>query len=112
MASALTWSLLGAAIVAAAGAVAALVRYRRRAATELDSDMPDGALGDPAADVASRPAGQTSAIPTPTAPTAPTTPRASEPTIPAGKAGPSASANQTETVTDASVNGHANTSGW
>jgi hypothetical protein len=106
MASALTWSLLGAAIVAAAGAVAALARYRRRAATELDSDMPDSAPGDPAADVPSRPTGQTSAIPTPTAP------RPAEPTIPAGKASPSSSANQTETVTDASVNGHANTSGW
>jgi hypothetical protein len=110
MASALTWSLLGAAVVAAAGAVAALVRYRRRAATELDSDMPDGALGDTATDVAGRPAGQTSAVPTQT----PTTPKQkpAEPTVPAGKASPNASASQTETITDSSVNGHANTSGW
>jgi hypothetical protein len=106
MASALTWSLLGAAIVAAAGAVAALARYRRRAATELDTGMPDGALGDTATDAASKPTGQTSAIPTPTAP------KPAESSVPAAKGSPSASPSQTETVTDASVNGHANTSGW
>ena len=111
MKSALTWSLLGAAVAAAAGAAAALVRYRRRAAAEIDSEMPDGALGETAADVAGGPTGQTSAAPTSAAPTS-AAPKPAEPTVQAGKAGPSASANQTETVTDASVNGHANTSGW
>ena len=68
MTAALTWSLLGAAVVAAAGAVAALARYRRRAATDVDSEMPDGALGVTAADAAGKPTGQTSATPTPPAP--------------------------------------------
>jgi hypothetical protein len=105
MASALTWSLLGAAIAAAAGAAAAVVRYRRRAATDIDRDMPDGALGETATDVAGRPAGHTSAA-------TPTAPKPADPQIPAASASPSTSANQTETVTDASVNGHANTNGW
>jgi hypothetical protein len=106
MTSALTWSLLGAAVVAAAGAVAALARYRRRSTTNVDSEMPDGALGDTATDVTGKPTGQTSAVSTPTAP------KPTEPPVPAAKASPSASANQTDPTTDASVNGHANTSGW
>ena len=111
MASALTWSLLGAAVVAAAGAVTALVRYRQRAASEIDT-KPDGALGDTAADAAGKPTGQTSAVPAPTAPKAAEAPKPAEPTVPAAKTSPSASGKQTETATDASVNGHANTSGW
>jgi hypothetical protein len=112
MSSALTWSLLGAALVAAAGAVTALVRYRQqRAATAVDSEMADGALGDTVTDEASMPAGPTSAVPTATTPK-PAAPKPAEPTVPAGQASPSGSANQTDTVTDASVNGHANTSGW
>jgi hypothetical protein len=106
MTSVLTWSLLGAAVVAAAGAVTALARYRRRAATSIDSEMPDGALSETEADVAGKPTGQTSAVPAPPAP------KPTESAFPGGKASPSASANQTETVTDASVNGHANTNGW
>jgi hypothetical protein len=109
--SALTWSLLGAALVAAAGAVAAAVRYRQRAATEVDSEMPDGALGDTTADEAGKPAGQTAAVPKPAAPK-PAAPKAAEPVVPATKASPTSPANQTDTSTDASVNGHANTSGW
>jgi hypothetical protein len=57
------------------------------------------------------PAGPTSAVPTATTPK-PAAPKPAEPTVPAGQASPSGSANQTDTVTDASVNGHANTSGW
>jgi hypothetical protein len=106
MASALTWSLLGAAILAAAGAVTALARYRRRTATNIESETPDGAFTQTAPDAASKPTGQTSAVSTPTAP------KPTDPTARAGKASPSASANRTETVTDASVNGHANTNGW
>ncbi len=108
MASALTWSLLGAAVVAAAGAVAALARYRRRAAAEIDSEMPDGALGETATDVAGQPTGQTSAAATPNPPQ----PTPTESAVQGGNSSPSASASQTETVTDASVNGHANTNGW
>jgi hypothetical protein len=106
--SALTWSLLGAAIVAAAGAVAALVRYRRRAAIELDSERPDGgARTETARDAASsKSTGQTPTVPTQAAP------KPAQPQAPGAKASPSASAHQTETVTDSSVNGHANTSGW
>ena len=106
MASTLTWSLLGAAIVAAAGAVAALARYRQRVAAENESEMADGGRTETATD-ASKPTGQASAVPTQAAP------RSTERAHPGGTAGsPSASANRTETVTDASVNGHANTSGW
>jgi len=110
MKSALTWSLLGVAVAAAAGAAAVLARYRRRAAAEIDSEVPDGALGETATDVAGQPTGQTSGVPTAT-PSA-TTPKPGEPVVPAGQTSPSASANQTETVTDSSVNGHANSSGW
>jgi trimeric autotransporter adhesin len=109
MASALTWSLLGAAVLAAAGAVTAVVRYRKRAAAEIDTEVPDGALGDTVTDAAGEPIPQ--ATPTVTTPTA-ATPTSAEPVIPATNTSPSASANQTETVTDASVNGHANSSGW
>ena len=111
MKSALTWSLLGVAVAAAAGAAAVLARYRRRAAAEIDSEVPDGPLGETATDVAGQPTGQTSGVPTAT-PSATTTPKPGEPVVPAGQTSPSASANQTETVTDSSVNGHANSSGW
>jgi hypothetical protein len=113
MVSALKWSLLGAALAAAAGAVAAVVRYRQRAtwidgdATETDSEPRDGALGDTATDEAGKPAGQTPTAPTPTV----AEPKTAEPSAPASMGGPSSSAGQTETVTDASVNGHSNTSG-
>ena len=76
MTSVLTWSLLGAAVAAAAGAVAALVRYRRRAATNVDSETPDGALTETATDAASTPTGQTSAVPTQAAP------KPAEPAVP------------------------------
>lgn len=108
MSSALTWSLLGAAIAAAAGAAAALVRYRRRAAAEIDSEMPEGALGETATGVAGKPTGQMSAG----SASAPTAPKPAEPTVRAGNTSPGASTSKTETVTDASVNGHANSSGW
>jgi len=101
MASALTWSLLGAAVLAAAGAAAALVRYRRRAAVELDTETPDSELGETPTGVSGKPADRT--------PTMPTTP---EPVVQAAKTSSNASANKTKTTTDASVNGHASTSGW
>jgi hypothetical protein len=126
MKSALAWSLLGAAIAAATGAVAALVRYRQRAAAEIDSQAPDSQapdsqapdspVGDTAADVDSKPAAPTSAAPTSAAPKAtpaePAAPKPAQPPVPAAKTSPRSSANQTDTATDASVNGHANTSGW
>jgi hypothetical protein len=108
--SALTWSVLGAALLAAVGAAAAVARYRRRrAAAAVDREVPDGALGEATNDAEGTPTGQRSAGQR----SAGQTPTATKPTghaVPA--AGPSASANQTETVTDASVNGRANTSGW
>lgn len=110
MTAALTWSLLGAAVVAAAGAVAALARYRRRTATNVDSELSDSARGDTATTAVGQPTGQTSAVPTSAAPKS--QPKSAESPVPAAKGSPSASANQTETATDASVNGHANTSGW
>lgn len=111
MTAALTWSLLGAAVVAAAGAVAALARYRSRtAAANVDSELSDSARDDTATTAVGQPTGQTSAGPMPAA--SKPQPKSAESPVPAAKASPSASANQTETVTDASVNGHANTSGW
>jgi hypothetical protein len=60
--SALAWSLLGAAVLAAAGAVAAMVRHRYRSAMAADTKEDGGAetasaeTADPAADSAGPPA--------------------------------------------------------
>ena len=124
--SAITWSLLGLAVTAAAGAVAALVRYRQRAATEIESQAPDGPLGDTAADIDATPVVPTPVVPTPVVPASsvpktappkptppkPTPPKPTEPPAAAAETTPNASANQTDTAADASVNGHAKTSGW
>ena len=114
--SAITWSLLGLAVTAAAGAVAALVRYRQRAATEIESQAPDGPLGDTAADIDAMPVVPTPVVPTSSVPkTAPpktAPPKPTEPPAAAAETTPNASANQTDTAADASVNGHAKTSGW
>ena len=114
--SAITWSLLGLAVTAAAGAVAALVRYRQRAATEIESQAPDGPLGDTAADIDATPVVPTPVVPASSVPkTAPpktAPPKPTEPPAAAAETTPNASANQTDTAADASVNGHAKTSGW
>ena len=113
--SALTWSLLGAAILATAGAAFALIRYQLRAATS-----------DETVEVGETPnvAGQ----PTPAMPTGSATPAAASgasgasgasatdspsSATQAAKAGASkTAANKTATTTDTSVNGHATSSGW
>jgi hypothetical protein len=95
--SALTWSLLTAAVLAAAGAVAALVKYRDRAAMMVSDKKYEGGLGDDETVVAgtegAAPAGP--AYSTPGAPGAPG--------APAGSATGSA---------DAGVNERASKSGW
>jgi hypothetical protein len=111
MKSAVTWTLLGVAVTAVAGAVAALVRYRQRAVAEIDSQAPDEPLGDTPTDVDAEPAAPTSAAPKPTPPK-PTTPKSTEPSAATAKTSPNASANQTDTAADASVNGHVPSSGW
>ena len=111
--SALTWSLLGAAILATAGAAFALIRYQLRAATS-DETVEIGETANVA--------GQ----PTPAMPTGSTTPAAASgggsgasatdspsSATQAAKAGAGkTAANKTATTTDTSVNGHATSSGW
>jgi hypothetical protein len=107
--SALTWSLLGAAILATAGAAFALIRYQLRAATS-DETVEVGETANVA--------GQ----PTPAMPTGSATPAAASGAsatdspssgTQAAKAGASkTAANKTATTTDTSVNGHATSSGW
>ena len=84
--SILTWSLLGAAIVAAAGAAAAVVRYRYRTAIAADSETADEeVLGDSTGSQA--------------APVSPDGPR-------------STAAMPTEPNGDTSVNGRVTSTGW
>jgi hypothetical protein len=107
--SALTWSLLGAAILATAGAAFALIRYQLRAATS-DETVEVGETTNVA--------GQ----PTPAMPTGSATPAAASgasatdspsSATQAAKAGASkTAASKTATATDTSVNGHATSSGW
>jgi hypothetical protein len=107
--SALTWSLLGAAILATAGAAFALIRYQLRAATS-DETVEVGGMANVA--------GQ----PTPAMPTGSATPAAasgasatdspSSATQAAKAGGSKTAASKTATTTDTSVNGHATSSGW
>jgi hypothetical protein len=107
--SALTWSLLGAAILATAGAAFALIRYQLRAATS-DETVEVGEMATVA--------GQ----PTPAMPTGSATPAAasgasatdspSSATQAAKAGGSKTAASKTATTTDTSVNGHATSSGW
>lgn len=86
---ALTWSLLGAAVVAALGAAAAVVRYRYRAAIAADSETADEeALGD---DVSGQ--------------AAPATPEGADPAA----APPKEAKDQSS---DTPVNGRVTSSGW
>jgi hypothetical protein len=129
--TALTWSLLGAAILATAGAAFALIRYQFRAATQ-DETVEVGETTD----VRARPTAATQATPatpvstpsgaTPaangasTASTAGTASATAAPTaktatakVPAGKTPTAKSAaEKSEATTDASVNGHTASSGW
>jgi hypothetical protein len=118
--SALTWSLLGAAILATAGAAFALIRYQFRAATPDDTVE----VGETATDV---PGKSTTSTPTgPVIPAAQASPSGTGPSgaSPSGASpsGASASAtktaasktaaNKTATTTDTSVNGHVASNGW
>jgi hypothetical protein len=84
--SMLTWSLLGAAVVAAAGAAAVMVRYRYRTAIAADSETVDEEVMADSAD------GQE-------APASPEETRSAAPM-------------PTEQGTEASVNGRVTTPGW
>jgi hypothetical protein len=93
--SALKWSLLASACLAAAGAVAAAVRYKYRTAMAADAEAEDLAAASAAADAAA------DAVAEPIAPTATaTTPAPGEPAEPA-----------TDDV-EASVNGRVSRDGW
>jgi len=114
--TALTWSLLAAAILATAGAAFALIRYQFRAATQ-DETVEVGEMTD----VPGKPTAAT-----PTAPVIPAAPSEAGTGTPSG-AGTSATsatktaasktsasrtaADKTETTTDTSVNGHVTSSG-
>jgi hypothetical protein len=122
--SALTWSLLGAAILATAGAAFALIRYQFRAATqdetvevgETATDVPGKSATPPTSATPATPA--TSATPTP--PVTPAAPSgASGTSSPSGgstsatrTASSKTAANKTATTTDTSVNGHVASNGW
>ena len=119
--TALTWSLLGAAILATAGAAFALIRYQFRAATA-DETVEVGE----ATDMSGRPAAATPAAPmAPAAPSgasgangpssasAPPAANATASKAGASKSGASKTADdKTATTTDTSVNGHVTSSGW
>jgi len=119
--TALTWSLLGAAILATAGAAFALIRYQFRAATA-DETVEVGE----ATDMSGRPAAATPAAPmAPAAPSgasgangpssasAPPAANATASKTGASKTGASKTADdKTATTTDTSVNGHVTSSGW
>ena len=116
--TALTWSLLGAAIVATAGAAFALIRYQFRAATS-DETVEVGETTD----VSGRPTAATPAAPVmPAAPDgasgasgtgSPSAASASATKTTASKTAASKTAHdKTATTTDTSVNGHVASSGW
>ncbi len=114
--TALTWSLLGAAILATAGAAFALIRYQFRAATA-DETVEVGETTD------------ASGTPTAATPAAPAIPgargrgragraararRARRPPRPRRARRPASKTadDKTATTTDTSVNGHVTSSGW
>ncbi|HEX4089230.1 MAG TPA: hypothetical protein VHZ33_10955 [Trebonia sp.] len=112
--SALTWSLLGAAILATAGAAFALIRYQFRAATS-DETVEVGETTDlPGRPAAPTPAGPASAA----APASPSgaSPAAAKTTASRTAASKTATdntaADNTAATTDTSVNGHVASSGW
>ncbi len=84
--SVLTWSILAASVLAAAGAVAAIVRYRYRATADVEAEE-DFEVVSPAG-------GGTAGMPA------------------EGAAGESRAADSTATGTDAEVNGRVSASGW
>ncbi|HEY6495436.1 MAG TPA: hypothetical protein VIZ43_19335 [Trebonia sp.] len=84
--SVLTWSLLGAAVLAAAGAAAAIMRYRYRAAIAADTEPADEEVMADSTDSEAAPASTGGTRPAPTM--AP------------------------DQVTETSVNGRVTTSGW
>jgi hypothetical protein len=92
--SVLTWSVLAAAIMATAGAVAAVVKYRFRSSVEVETDEEFGSVSPASAEGGAGGAGTgaSGAEPTTTASQSP-----------AGPAGDSA---------DAGVNGRVSSSGW
>jgi trimeric autotransporter adhesin len=121
--SALAWSLLGAAIVATAGAAFALIRYQFRAATA-DETVEVGETTDvsgkptaatpagPATAAAPNGASGTSGTSTPSGPSASTAKTTASKTA-ASKTAPGKTADDaTATTTDTSVNGHVTSSGW
>lgn len=65
--STLTWSLLAAAVLATAGAMAALVKYRSRSSTEADAEEEFGPVGQPGADTGAAPAQGTASAESPAA---------------------------------------------
>jgi hypothetical protein len=118
--TALTWSLLGAAILATAGAAFALIRYQFRAATA-DETVEVGETTD----VSGKPTAATPAGPVPPAASngaagtnSPSEPSASTAKTTASKTAPSKTGasktadDKTATTTDTSVNGHVASSGW
>ena len=121
--TALTWALLGAAIVATAGAAFALIRYQFRAATS-DETVEVGET----ADGSGRPAGATPAAPvmpgapdgasgasgtgSPSAASASTTKTTASKTAASKTAASKTAHDKTTTTTDTSVNGHVASSGW
>jgi hypothetical protein len=116
--TALTWSLLGAAILASAGAAFALIRYQLRGATAdetVEVGQTTGVSGQPPA---ATPAGPATAA-TPNGASGTTTPSGtSGPSGPTAKTTASKTAasktadDKTATTTDTSVNGHVTSSGW
>jgi len=113
--TALTWSLLGAAILATAGAAFALIRYQFRAATS-DETVEVGETTDVSGTpVAATPAGPvTSGAPDGSGGTgSPSAASTSATKTAASKTAASKTADdKTATTTDTSVNGHVTSSGW
>jgi hypothetical protein len=96
--SILTWSLLGAAVAAAMGAAAVLVRYRYRTAIDADSEMADEeVLGDSTGSQA-----------------APLSADRSRPAAPSPRdpRDPSKEPSRNDPTTETSVNGRVASSGW
>lgn len=118
--TALTWSLLGAAILATAGAAFALIRYQFRAATadetvevgettDVSGKPPAATQPGPAVPAPPNGASETNSPSGPSASTARTTASKTAPS----KTAPSKTADdKTATNTDTSVNGHVTSSGW
>jgi hypothetical protein len=118
--TALTWSLLGAAILATAGAAFALIRYQLRAATadetvevgeptDVSGKPPAATQAGPAVPAAPNGASETNSPSGPSASTARTT---ASKTAPGKTAASKTADDKTATNTDTSVNGHVTSSGW